>query len=91
MDLLEGFAGQYDVDPDVLRHIAICESGFNPLAKNGPYIGLFQFGAATWSSNRKLIGEDPNPDLRYSAEESIQTAAYMIATKGRQFWPNCSP
>lgn len=91
MKLLEGFAGQYAVDPNVLRHIAICESGFNPSAVNGSYVGLYQFGPITWASNRILIGEDPDPDLRYSAEESIQTAAYMLATKGRQFWPNCKP
>ena len=91
MRLLEGFAGQYGVDPNVLRYIAICESGFNPNAVNGPYVGLYQFGRITWSTNRILIGEDPNPDLRFNAGESIQTAAYMLAEKGRQFWPNCNP
>lgn len=89
--LIDGFAGQYGIDPNVLRHIAICESGFNPSATNGPYVGLFQFGPITWATNRILIGENPNPSLRFSAEESIQTAAYMLSTKGRQFWPNCQP
>lgn len=89
--LVEGFAGQYSVDPNVLRHIAICESGFNPKAVNGPYVGLYQFAPITWSSNRLLIGENPDPNLRFSAEESIQTAAYLLSTKGRDFWPNCKP
>jgi len=89
--LIEGFAGQYSVDANVLRHIAVCESGFNPKAVNGPYVGLYQFAPMTWSSNRILIGENPDPNLRFSAEESIQTAAYLLSTKGRGFWPNCKP
>ncbi len=88
---VERFAGQYNVDPNVLRHIAVCESGFNAHAVNGSYVGLYQFGPITWQENRILIGEDPDPILRYSAEESVQTAAYLLATKGRRFWPNCKP
>lgn len=88
---IERFAGQYNVDPNVLRHIAVCESGFNPHAVNGAYIGLYQFGPITWQENRVLIGEDPDPILRYSAEESVQTAAFLLATRGRRFWPNCNP
>jgi len=88
---VDRFAGQYNVDPNVLRHIAICESGFNPNAVNGAYVGLFQFGPITWMTNRVLIGENPNPALRYDAEESVQTAAYMLSTRGGKFWPNCIP
>ena len=88
---VDRFAGQYNVDPNVLRHIAICESGFNPNAVNGAYVGLFQFGPITWMTNRVLIGENPNPALRYNAEESVQTAAYMLSTRGGKFWPNCIP
>ena len=89
--LMERFAGQYAVDVNVLRHIAVCESGFNPSAVNGPYAGLYQFNIATWKNNRVLMGEDTNPDLRFSAEESIQTAAYLISRGRRSLWPNCYP
>lgn len=88
---MERFGSQYGVDPNVLRHIAICESGFNSNAVNGSYAGLFQFGPITWATNRILIGENPAPSLRYNAEEATQTAAHMLATKGRHFWPNCQP
>lgn len=47
---VDRFAGQYGVDPNVLRHIAICESGFNPAAYNAGYAGLFQFGSVTWKN-----------------------------------------
>jgi len=88
---IDRFASQYAVDPNVLRYIAICESGFNPSAVNGAYVGLFQFGPITWMTNRVLIGENPNRELRLNAEESIQTAAYMLSTRGGKFWPNCIP
>lgn len=88
---IDKYAGQYSVDPNALRHIAVCESGFNPNAVNGPYAGLYQFASSTWSNNRALMGKDPNPSLRLNAEESVQTAAFLLSTKGAGFWPNCQP
>lgn len=88
---IDRFAAQYNVDPNVLRYIAVCESGFKSNAVNGPYIGLFQFGPTTWKGNRRLMGEDTNLFLRFSAEESAQTAAYVLSTRGRGAWPNCEP
>jgi hypothetical protein len=89
--LMERFAGQYAVDVNILRHIAVCESGFDPGAVNGPYAGLYQFNSTTWKKNRILMGEDTNPDLRFNAEESIQTTAYLISQGKRYLWPNCYP
>lgn len=89
--LIDRFSGQYAVDPNVMRHIAICESGFNPLAVNGPYVGLYQFEKITWRNLREEIGEDIRADLRFSAEESAQTAAYAISKGKRGIWPNCAP
>lgn len=88
---IDRFSAQYGVDPNILRHIAICESGFASNAKNGPYIGLFQFGEITWKNIRKEFGEDTNPDLRYSAEESVQTASYALSHGKGGIWPNCQP
>ncbi len=88
---IDRFSGQYGVDPNVMRHIAICESGFNPLAKTRYYAGLYQFGPITWQNLRKQIGEDPNINLRFSAEEAAQTAAYALSLGKRGLWPNCAP
>lgn len=88
---IERFSAQYGVDPNILRHIAICESGFNPLAEVAGYAGLYQFGRITWGNIRKEIGEDPDPDLRYNAEEAVQTAAYALSQGKTGIWPNCTP
>lgn len=85
------YAGQYGVDPNVIRAIAICESGFKPNAKYIKYVGLFQFDVATWKSLRAKMGEDVNPDLRANAEEAVKTAAYAISIGKRYLWPNCNP
>jgi len=87
----ERFGGQYAVDPNVLRHIALCESTFKPEARNYIYAGLFQFDTRTWKIYRNKIGEDPDPDLRYNAEEAVQTAAYAISLGQLRLWPNCQP
>lgn len=88
---IDRFAAQYSVSPDVLRHIALCESGFNPKAVNAGYAGLYQFGVLTWKNLRKEFGEDSNPDLRLNAEEAVQTAAYAISVGKSGIWPNCFP
>ena len=88
---IERFAGQYGVDPNILRHIAVCESGFNQNAINGSYAGLFQFGTSAWKNNRTIMGEDNSPDLRLNAEEATQTSAYLISIGKGHLWPNCIP
>lgn len=88
---MERFAGQYGIDVNILRHIAVCESGFNPTAINGPYAGLYQFNSLTWKNNRILMGEDTDSDLRFNAEEAIQTAAYLMSLGKFYLWPNCIP
>jgi len=88
---IDRFSDQYEVDPNVLRHIATCESGFNASSVNGPYVGLFQFGNSSWVNNRNLMGEDTNLDLRFNAEESVQTAAFIVSKGIKHIWPNCYP
>jgi hypothetical protein len=90
-ELINRFSGQYGVSPDVMRYIAICESGFNPTAKNSIYAGLYQFGATTWKNLRVEIGEDTDPALRLNAEEAVQTAAYAVSKGKTGLWPNCYP
>jgi soluble lytic murein transglycosylase-like protein len=88
---IERFGAQYGVDPHVLRHMAVCESTFNQRAVNGPYAGLYQFDERTWKTNRQSMGEDPNVDLRFNAEEAVQTTAYMVSLGKESAWPNCFP
>jgi len=88
---IERFAGQYGVDPNVLRHLAVCESGFNPLAEKLNYVGLFQFSPNTWIKYRQLMGEDIDISLRANAEEAVQTAAYALSSGDDHIWPNCAP
>ena len=85
------FALQYGVDVNVLRHVAVCESGFNTNASNGPYAGLYQFSRIAWKSNRALMGEEVDFNLRFDAEEATQTAAFIISTGKTYLWPNCYP
>ena len=89
--LIDSYSGQSGVDPNIVRHIAICESGFNPLAVNGKYAGLFQFDAMTWKNTRLKLQKDPNPVLRLDAQEAVRTAVYVISIRGGSAWPNCYP
>ncbi|MCX6704080.1 MAG: transglycosylase SLT domain-containing protein [Candidatus Woesebacteria bacterium] len=88
---IDRFASQYGVSPDVLRYIALCESGFNLSAKNYVYAGLYQFSTVTWKNLRVKIGEDTDPNLRFNAEEAVQTAAYAVSIGDHAIWPHCYP
>ncbi|MEK7571233.1 MAG: transglycosylase family protein [Patescibacteria group bacterium] len=83
------YAGEYSVDANLLKRIARCETGFNSQSDTGTYAGMYQFLASTWSSIRGRMGMDQSPDLRKNAEESIRTAAFMIANGQKSAWPNC--
>lgn len=87
--LFDKYCGEYGLDKAIMKKIADCESHFNPQAVNGPYGGMYQFLASTWVANRQAMGLDPNPDLRFDAEESIKTAAYKISRDGTGAWPVC--
>lgn len=87
--LFDQYSNQYGVSKDQLKKIATCESGINPSSNSGPYAGMFQFAEQTWTSTRSAMGLDTNPELRYSAEEAIKTAAYKISQGGASAWANC--
>lgn len=90
-NFIERFASQYGVSPDILRYMALCESGFRPKAKNSIYSGLYQFDSSTWKRFRLEMGEDSDPALRLNAEEAVQTAAYVLHLNKAYIWPNCIP
>ena len=83
------YSGEYSVDREQLKKIAVCESGFNSQARNGDYGGMYQFSTSSWQSTRASMSMDTNPDLRFNAEESIRTAAFKISTGGAGAWPSC--
>lgn len=88
--LIQKYADQYGVDANIMKIIANCESGFRQEAVNGNFGGMYQFLASTWSSNRKAMGLDPNPNLRFNGEEAIKTAAFKMGRDGYGAWPSCS-
>lgn len=83
------YSAQYGVDKEVLKKIAYCESGAHPGANNGEYGGMFQYSVTTWEETRRLMGADPNPDLRFGAKESIETTAFKLSRGGDRAWANC--
>jgi len=90
-EYMDKYAGQYGIDVNVLRHVALCESGLNPGANNLIYGGLFQFSPSTWRNYRNQMGRDNNADLRFNAEEAVQTAAFVLSQGKGYIWPNCLP
>lgn len=89
-DLFAKYGNQYNVDKELLKRIAGCESGFNPNDVTNDYAGLFQFGSLPWIEARGRMGLSNDQNLRFNAEESIKTAAFEIDYKGTSGWSDCN-
>lgn len=87
---IEKYANEYGVNKEIMLIIAKCESGFKANATNGSFGGIYQFLTTTWVSNRKAMGLDPDPNLRFNADEAVKTAAFKMAKDGFGAWPACS-
>ncbi len=76
-------AAAFGQSSDQLRRVANCESTLNPDAQNGPYTGLFQWGAPLWNNSpfRTFSRNDP-----YAA--ALATSwAFSRGMSGH--WPIC--
>ena len=89
-EIFAKFSNEYNIDKELLKRIAKCESGLNANASNLGYAGLYQFSERLWDSTRSLMGLSTEPNLRYNAEEAIKTAAFMISQGHLGIWPNCN-
>jgi len=89
-ELFTKYSSEYSVDKELMKRIAYCESQLNPQASTSQYAGLYQFSESLWISTRTLMGQNSDPDLRFNAEESIRTAAFMISQNHLYIWPNCN-
>ena len=89
-DLFNKYSTAYNIDKELLKRIANCESGLNPNASWQDYAGLFQFGSTLWMQTRNLMGENNDVNLRYNPEEAIKTAAFMVSQNQLGIWPNCN-
>lgn len=88
-ELFTKYGSQYNVDKELLKKIAGCESGFDPSQITGIYAGLFQFADFAWTEARGRMGLSSDQSLRFNAEESIRTAAFEINYKGTSGWSDC--
>ena len=88
--MFSAYSAYYKVDRGLLRTIAFCESRFIPSATNGRHAGLYQFNSSTWKATRKRMDLDPDPNLRFDAEEAIKTAAFKLHNSGHGAWVVCS-
>jgi soluble lytic murein transglycosylase-like protein len=76
-------AATYGVPVTKLRRVARCESTLDPNARNGRYLGLFQFGTPLWSTTpyRRFSRTDP-----YAAAAA---AAWAFKRGMARHWPVC--
>ena len=83
--LILAAAVSHNVDPDLMDHIAACESGYNARAVAGPYVGLYQLG----TSKRKQFTTDGYTDV-FDPAQQANFVAELIANGETSDWVNCA-
>jgi hypothetical protein len=78
-------AMSHGVDPDVMDRIALCESGYNARAMNGPYVGVFQLG----STKQKQFLAEGYTDL-FDAAQQANFVAERLAAGEIASWAGCT-
>jgi soluble lytic murein transglycosylase-like protein len=74
MALVERYADVHDIPPELLHRVIQRESGYNPAARNGPYLGLMQILPET----ARTMGFRGEPSELLNAETNLQYAgAYL--------------
>lgn len=73
----------YGVSQSKLSRVSFCESGHNPGAVNGRYLGLFQFGTSLWRTTPYAAFSRADP---YAASLA---ASWAFARGMHRHWPEC--
>jgi len=73
--LIARYSGQYGVPETLVRRVIARESGFNPAARNGPYLGLMQIRHDTARS----MGYSGSADGLLDAETNLKYAVKYLA------------
>ncbi len=66
--LVDRYAAHYDIPADLLHRIVAEESGYNPAARNGPYLGLMQIMPQTAAT----MGYDGAPEGLLDADTNLR-------------------
>ncbi|MGP3697752.1 transglycosylase SLT domain-containing protein [Rhodobacter sp. NSM] len=67
MRMVSDFARLYQVPPSLMHRVVRGESGYNPAARNGPYMGLMQIHPQT----ARTMGYDGTPDSLLDARTNL--------------------
>jgi soluble lytic murein transglycosylase-like protein len=79
--LISRYAATHQVPESLVRRVIVRESGYNPAARNGPYMGLMQISYAT-AKSMGYSGSpsgllDPETNLKYAVK--YLRGAYVVA------------
>lgn len=77
--LITKHAARYNVPESLLRRVVKRESGFNPRARNGPYLGLMQMRLDT----ARGMGYQGNPAGLFDADTNLTYGAAYLANAWR--------
>lgn len=77
-----------DGSEDKAISVARCESGLNPNARNGPYLGLWQFHRDTWQTWRyDGMSDDPRD---HTPADQTRVALRLYSSRGWSPWGGCA-
>lgn len=84
-ELIEHVSEPYNVNTDILKRVAWCESSYryNVYGDGGKAYGIYQFHKPTFDHFSKKLGEELN---YYSSYDQAKLAAYMFENGKQSHW-----
>lgn len=87
-EYIEKYSKKYEVDVDLAKNIAWCESNYYQYAKNASSSaeGVFQFIDGTWMYTMELMNLATTTDRKMEIPLSIEAGVFLLSEEGSYHW-----